>query len=187
MSVFTYVFIYLSSYLSINVSLFISIYQSIYDCLFICIHLSICLSTCLSIPLSMPVCSYLSIFTNPSTRAGYDTRSFLNGVWQVWIQSFPSPRLVASPRLKNQVCPTILPIDGGRIIGFILFPRVLVLCEMQLAWSRFWTRVAVSISYDDNLSIYLSISVYHIYPSINLSYWLHWFYSGVPYAFHRFQ
>ena len=27
---------------------------------------------------------------------------------------------------------------------------VLVLCEMQLAWSRIWTHVAMSISYDDN-------------------------------------
>ena len=26
-----------------------------------------------------------------------------------WIQSFPSPRLVALPRLKNLVCPTIYP------------------------------------------------------------------------------
>ena len=25
-----------------------------------------------------------------------------------------------------------------------------MLCEKQLAWSRIWTRVAVSISYDDN-------------------------------------
>ena len=38
------------------------------------------------------------IFTNPSARAGYDTRS-----------SFPSPRLVASPRLQNLVCSTIYP------------------------------------------------------------------------------
>ena len=43
-----------------------------------------------------------------------------------------------------------LPIAGGRIIGFIPFPRVLVLCEMQSASSRIWTCVAVSISYDDN-------------------------------------
>ena len=43
-----------------------------------------------------------------------------------------------------------LPIAGGRIIGFIPFPRVLVLCEMQSFSSRIWTRVAVSISYDDN-------------------------------------
>ena len=43
-----------------------------------------------------------------------------------------------------------LRIAGGRIIGFIPFPRVLVLCEMQSVSSRIWTRVAVSISCDDN-------------------------------------
>ena len=37
-----------------------------------------------------------------------------------------------------------------RIIGFIPFPRVLVLCEMQSVSSRIWTRVAVSISCEDN-------------------------------------
>ena len=46
--------------------------------------------------------------------------------------------------------PYYLPIAGGRIIGFIPFPRVLVLCEMQSVSSRMWTRVDVSISYDDN-------------------------------------
>ena len=77
--------------------------------------------------------------------------NFFNGIEQVWIQSFPSPRLVALPRLKNLVCPTILPIAGGRIIGFIPFPKVLVLCEMQSVSSRIWTRITVSFSYDDNL------------------------------------
>ena len=43
-----------------------------------------------------------------------------------------------------------LPIAGRRSIGFIPFPRVLVLCEMQPVSSRIWTRVAVSISLDDN-------------------------------------
>ena len=46
--------------------------------------------------------------------------------------------------------PYYWPIAGGRIIGFIPFPRVLVPCEMQSVSSRFWTRVAVSISYGDN-------------------------------------
>ena len=41
--------------------------------------------------------------------------------------------------------PYYLPIAGGRIIGFIPFPMVLV-----LDLSRIWTRVTVSISYDDN-------------------------------------
>ena len=44
--------------------------------------------------------------------------------------------------------PYYLPIAGGWIIGFIPFPRVLVLSEMQSASSRIRTRVAVSISYD---------------------------------------
>ena len=46
--------------------------------------------------------------------------------------------------------PYYLPIAGGRIIGFIPFPRVVVLCEMQSVWSRIWTRDAVSISNNDN-------------------------------------
>ena len=47
---------------------------------------------------------------NPSARAEYDTRSIFSAEFlQVWIQSIPSPRLVASPKLKNTVCPTIYP------------------------------------------------------------------------------
>ena len=46
--------------------------------------------------------------------------------------------------------PYNLPITGGRIIGFIPFPMLLVLCEMQSVSSRIWTCVAVSISYDNN-------------------------------------
>ena len=45
--------------------------------------------------------------------------------------------------------PYYLPIAGGRIIGFIPFPKVLVLCEMQSVSSWIWTRVTVSISYDN--------------------------------------
>ena len=89
----------------------------------------------------------LILFTNPFAQAGYDTRSIFKRSLTSLIESLPSPRLIASPRLKN---PVYLPIDEGRIIRFIPFPRVLVLCEMRSASSRIWTRVAVSISYDDN-------------------------------------
>ena len=51
---------------------------------------------------------------------------------------------------EERSLPYYLPIAGGRIIGFIPFPMVLVLCEMQSVSSRIWTRVAVSISCDDN-------------------------------------
>ena len=46
--------------------------------------------------------------------------------------------------------PYYLPIAEGRIIRFIPFPRVLVQWEMWSVLSRIWTRVVVSISYDDN-------------------------------------
>ena len=46
--------------------------------------------------------------------------------------------------------PYYLLIAGGIISGFIPFPRVLVLCEMQSVSSRIWTHIGVSISYDNN-------------------------------------
>ena len=49
------------------------------------------------------------IFTNPSARAGYDTRSIFEVQFNRFEFSFPSPRLVVLPRLKNPVCPTIYP------------------------------------------------------------------------------
>ena len=49
------------------------------------------------------------IYPTPPLGQDMTQGQFLSGVYQVWIQSFPSPRLVASPRLKNLVCPTIYP------------------------------------------------------------------------------
>ena len=66
-----------------------------------------------------------------------------------WIQSFPSPKLNAIPRLKNSVCSNILPIAGERIIEFLPFPVVLILCEMQRTLLRIWTRVGEYISYNN--------------------------------------
>ena len=60
------------------------------------------------------------------------------------------PRLSCLTEVEETSLPYYLPIAGGRIIGFIPFPGVLVLCEMQSVSSMIWTRVAVSISYDDN-------------------------------------
>ena len=81
---------------------------------------------------------------NPSARAGYDIRSILKRS----LTGLNSPTLVASP--EEPSLPYYFPIAEGRIIGFIPFPRVLVLCEVQSVSSRIWTRIAVSISYEDN-------------------------------------
>ena len=90
------------------------------------------------------------IFTNPSARAGYDTRSISERSLTGLNSQFSFSQTSCLNKAEESSLPDYLPIAGGRIIGFIPFPRVLVLCEMQLAWSRIWTRVAVSISYDDN-------------------------------------
>ena len=42
--------------------------------------------------------------------------------------------------------PYYLPIAGGRIVGWIPFPRILALCEMQAVSSKIWICVATSIS-----------------------------------------
>ena len=91
------------------------------------------------------------IFTQPlcSGRIWYKVNFFkrsLTGLNSEFSFSYTS----CLTKAEEPSLPYYLPIAGGRIIGFIPFPRVLVLCEMQSVSSKIWTRVAVSISCDDN-------------------------------------
>ena len=90
------------------------------------------------------------IFTNPSARAGFDTRSIFKRILTGLNSEFSFSQTSCLTKAEDSSLPYYLPIAGGRIIGFIPVPRVLVQCEMQSVSSRIWTRVAVSISYDDN-------------------------------------
>ena len=90
------------------------------------------------------------IFTNPSARAGYDTRSIFKRSLTGLNSEFSFSKTSCLTKAEEPSLPYYLPIAGWRIVGFIPFPRVLVLCEMESVSSRIWTRVAVSISYDDN-------------------------------------
>ena len=87
---------------------------------------------------------------NPSARAGYDTRSIFKQSLTGFNSEFSFSWTSCLTKAEEPSLSYYLPIAGGRIIGFIPFPRVLVLCEMQSVPSRIWTRVAVFISYDDN-------------------------------------
>ena len=118
------------------------------------------------------------VFTNPSPRAGYSTRSvFLSGVEQVWIQSFSS-RPVAIPKLKSPVCLTILSIAGGKIARLITFPKLFVLCGIQTALSRIWTRVSVSISHDDIQHITRASTIFtHLFRTSRM--WHKWNLTGL--------
>ena len=91
--------------------------------------------------------SYLS---SPSALAEHDTRSIFKWSLTGLNSEFSFSYTSCLTKAEDPSLSYYLPIAGGRIIGFIPFPRVLVLCEMQSVSSRIWTRVAVSISYDDN-------------------------------------
>ena len=97
----------------------------------------------------------LSIFTNTSTWAGYDTRSIFKRSLTGLNSEFSFSYTSCLPKTEELSLSYYLPIAGGRIIGFIPFPRVLVLYEMQSVSSTIWTRVTVSISYDDKYGLSL--------------------------------
>ena len=87
---------------------------------------------------------------NPSARTGYDTRSIFKRSLTGLNSEYSFSNTSCLTKAEEPSLLYYLPIAGGRIIGFIPFPRVLVLCEMQSVSARIWTRVTVSISYNDN-------------------------------------
>ena len=93
---------------------------------------------------------YLTIFTQPLRSDRIWHKSIFKRSLTGLNSEFSFSKTSCLTKAEDPSLPYYLPIAGGRIIGFISFPRVLVLCEMQSVSSRVWTRVAVSISYDDN-------------------------------------
>ena len=81
-------------------------------------------------------CRVVTIFTNPSTRAGYDTRSIFKQSLTGLNSEFSFSKTSCLTKAEEPSLSNYLPIAGGRIIGFIPFPMVLVLCEMQSVSSR---------------------------------------------------
>ena len=65
--------------------------------------------------LSVFFCGYMIIYIylTPLHKQKSTQGQFLSKVKHVRIQSFPSPELIALPRLKNPVCSTICPLLEG--------------------------------------------------------------------------
>ena len=78
----------------------------------------------------------ISTFTNPSARAGYDTRSIFKRSLTGLNSEFSISKTSCLTKAEEPGLPYYLPIAGGRMIGFIPFQRILVLCEMQSVSSR---------------------------------------------------
>ena len=76
------------------------------------------------------------MFTNPSSRAGYDTRSIFKWSLTGFNSEFSFSYTSFLTKAEEPSLSYYLSIAGGRIIGFVPFPRVLVLCEMQSVSSR---------------------------------------------------
>ena len=87
---------------------------------------------------------------NTSARTGYNARSIFKRSLTGLNSEFPFSKTSCLTKAEEPSLPYYLSIAGGGTIGFIPFLRVLVLCKMQSVSSRIWTRVTVSISYDDN-------------------------------------
>ena len=105
----------------------------------------------------------------PTARAGYDTRSIFKKILTGLNSEFSFSETSCLTMAEEPSLAYYLPVAGGRIIGFIPFPRVLVLCEMQSVSSRIWTRVALSISYDNNHYTTGTSNPFLLYMSFNSS------------------
>ena len=128
--------------------LYMYIYIYIYMCVCVCVCVCACVYVC------MCVCAY------PFTRVECDAKSFLYVKCNGFGVSFPSPKLVALPRLKITAWPTYLPLAGGKIVWWIPFTRLLSEKDM----SRIWTRAAASIPNSDN---YYTMSAIYISQEID--------------------
>ena len=97
-----------------------------------------------TIYICMSVCVY---FTDPFAEVWFDRRVILSG-------GLNSEFSFSSTGCQNKANERCLPYDlhktGERIIGFLPYSRVFMSSEMQPVSTRNWTRVVVSISYDDN-------------------------------------
>ena len=104
-------------------------------------------------PIYIYVCISTLLHEQDATQSQFFMRS-LTGL----NSEFSFSLTVCLTKVKEPSLPYYLRIAGGRIIGFIPFPKVLALCEMQTVSSRIWTQVAVSISND---GIHYTTNAFH--------------------------
>ena len=95
----------------------------------------------------MCVCVYLS---TSSVRLGCDTSSIFKGDLTGLNSEFSFSSTGCHMKVKKPCLPNYLPIVWGRVAGFMPFPGVIALYEMQTGSSRIWTRVTVFIYSDNN-------------------------------------
>ena len=99
---------------------------------------------------------------DPFTRTGYDTRSNCNLILTEKHSELFFSLTGRRTESKEPCVPYVILIAWWRIIGLVLFPRVVVLCEMHSGLSSIWTHVSVTI-------YYYTMCTSHSPPSLSLS------------------
>ena len=110
---------------------------------------------------------YIYLFTNPSARVGYDTRSIVKRSLKGLNKEFSFSLTSCLTKAEERSLTYYLPIAGGRIIGFIPFPSVLVKCSQPrsvfelVSPSPFPTTITIisRAPQDDWLYIYIYIYI----------------------------
>ena len=92
---------------------------------------------------------YISIPT-PLPWVGCNTRSIFKCSLTNLNSDFSFSQIGCQTKVKKLSLFYSLSIAGREIVGWISFPRLLQLCEMQTATSKIWTWTNMSIFYNDN-------------------------------------
>ena len=90
------------------------------------IYIYVCVCVCVCVCIHM--CIIFILFTQPLCLG---TKSIFKQSLTGLNSEFSFSETSCLTKSEEPSLPYYLPIAGGRIIGFIPFPRVLVLCEMQ--------------------------------------------------------
>ena len=123
---------------------------------------------CVCIPWFIGLCIYL-----PTSLRKRDTTlgQFLNGNQQVWIQSYPSPILVAIPSLKRLICSTIYSQLKEEQIH--TFPKGISAMWNANNFVADWTWVAVSISVTFTTRTLFLCLTFSLFLSLSLSHYIY--------------
>ena len=81
-------------------------------------------NVCLIIHNNIHVSVCMCVFTNPSARTEYDTRSIFKQCWVGFDSEFSFSKTFCQTNIKEFSLSYYLPKTGGSIIGFIPFPKV---------------------------------------------------------------
>ena len=117
-----------------------------------CVCVCVCVSIYMCIYLSIYIYIYIHTHTHTHTfccillMKDVTQSKFLSNLNREFFFSLTS----CHTKVKEPSLPYSILIARWRIVGFIPFPKILALCEMQTALSRNWTLFAVFISYHSN-------------------------------------